>query len=41
MASYGLGEPGWLVAVHVLYLGALGAVGIWWARRNYAKRMGK
>ncbi|MGY3566028.1 ABC transporter permease [Sinomonas sp. RB5] len=41
MASYGLSEPGWLVAVHVLYLGALGAVGIWWARRNYAKRMGK
>jgi lipooligosaccharide transport system permease protein len=41
MASYGMGEPGWLVAVHVLYLGALGAVGIWWARRNYAKRMGK
>jgi lipooligosaccharide transport system permease protein len=41
MASYGLSEPGWLVAVHVLYLGALGAVGIWWARRNYTKRMGK
>ncbi|GHG49019.1 transport permease protein [Sinomonas cellulolyticus] len=38
--SYGLAEPGWLIALHVLYLVALGAAGIWWARRNYAKRMG-
>lgn len=41
IASYGLDEPAWLMAVHVLYLAALGAVGIWWARRNYARRMGK
>lgn len=41
IVSYGLTEPAWLVAVHVLYLAALGAAGIWWARRNYAKRMGK
>jgi lipooligosaccharide transport system permease protein len=41
IVSYGYGEPAWLVVVHVLYLSALGATGIWWARRNYAKRMGK
>ncbi|WP_229232112.1 ABC transporter permease [Sinomonas cyclohexanicum] len=41
IVSYGLEEPAWLVAVHVLYLVALGMVGIWWARRNYTKRMGK
>jgi hypothetical protein len=32
-------EPVWLVAVHVLYLVALGLFGIGWARRNYARRM--
>ncbi|WP_369046876.1 ABC transporter permease [Sinomonas sp. P10A9] len=41
IVSYGLAEPGWLVVVHVLYLAVLWGVGIWWARRNYTKRMGK
>ncbi|WP_415855087.1 ABC transporter permease [Sinomonas sp. G460-2] len=39
LVSVGLSEPGWLVAVHVLYLAALGVGGIVWARRNYTKRM--
>ncbi|WP_249336042.1 ABC transporter permease [Sinomonas gamaensis] len=39
LATIGLMEPVWLVAVHVLYLVALGLFGIGWARRNYARRM--
>ncbi|GAB3280973.1 ABC transporter permease [Sinomonas notoginsengisoli] len=41
IVSYGLQEPAWLVVVHVLYLVALGAFGVWWAQRNYVRRMGK
>jgi lipooligosaccharide transport system permease protein len=40
LATIGLMEPVWLIAVHVLYLVALGLFGIGWARRNYARRMG-
>lgn len=39
IASYGLSLPAWLVGVHLGYLAALGVVGIWWARRNYTRRM--
>lgn len=39
-ATIGITEPGWLVAVHVVYLLALGGAGIAWARRNYTRRMG-
>jgi lipooligosaccharide transport system permease protein len=39
IASYGLSLPVWLVGVHLGYLAALGVLGIWWARRNYVRRM--
>ncbi|MCH6471264.1 ABC transporter permease [Sinomonas terrae] len=39
LATVGPTEPLWLVAVHVLYLAALGVAGMIWARRNYARRM--
>ncbi|WP_430296152.1 ABC transporter permease [Sinomonas sp. B1-1] len=39
IASYGLSLPVWLVGVHLGYLAALGVLGIWWARRNYTRRM--
>ena len=39
IASYGLSLPPWLVGVHLGYLAALGVLGIWWARRNYVRRM--
>ncbi|ASN53881.1 ABC transporter [Sinomonas sp. R1AF57] len=39
IVSYGLSLPVWLVGVHLGYLAALGVLGIWWARRNYTRRM--
>lgn len=38
--SYGLAVPAWLVAIHVIYLVALGATGIWLAKIAFEKRLG-
>ncbi len=37
--SFGLVEPGWLVAVHVVYLVLLVTGGWWFAARNFTKRL--
>ena len=37
--SYGYAEPGWLSAVHVLYLLVLAGGGLLLARRVYARRL--
>ena len=39
MASYGMANPPWLTAVHVLYPLALILAGQWWAGRTFAKRL--
>ena len=39
MLSYGLAEPAWLTAVHVLYLLALAGAGWLLARRAFARRL--
>ncbi len=41
IVSYGYSEPGVLTVVHVLYLLLLCAVGLYFARRNYVRRLGK
>jgi lipooligosaccharide transport system permease protein len=38
-ASYGAGEPGWLVAVHLAYLVATFLVGWQWARRTARRKL--
>jgi lipooligosaccharide transport system permease protein len=37
--TYGLGEPGWLIAVHVAYPLALGAFGWWSTARTITRRL--
>jgi lipooligosaccharide transport system permease protein len=39
--SYGMSEPGWLVAVHVLYLVAVGLVGWRLTVRTFTRRLNK
>jgi len=38
-ASYGTTDPGWLVALRLGYLVALGGLGLWLARRAFVRRM--
>ncbi len=38
-ATYGAGEPGWLVAVHLVFLVAAALAGLVWATRAYTRRL--
>ncbi|AZZ39793.1 ABC transporter [Acidipropionibacterium jensenii] len=37
--SYGAGEPGWLIGVHLVVLAGLSAAGMVWACRNYTRKL--